>query len=685
MKRLLPFLFLVAAFAAWAQVTSDFSLVIHPTLDIPLAPKLGDGTPYYTIGGGLSLKGEYVLPFAPMLYTGLALDADIAPINSAGKALTLLALGPELGVRFSPVNRLNLKLAGYGGLYFGIVDAGTVRNPFFAGLVDASYLLTPALSLGLGATYKHYLEPDGPVYQGIGVNLGIQYHIGAGAGKADLKVLPTLQPIFPLFYSYYDKNPAGTLKVKNEGRTPLENLKVSFFVKQYMDQPKECATLPQLASGQEAEVPVFALFTSKIFSVTEGDKAAAEIQVSYVTLGREATAGFPVTVEIKNRNAVTWDDDRKAAAFVTAKDPLILSFAKRIAAGVDTKSNASFNGKFRTAMGLFEALGPKGAGIGYVPDPTTPYAKLSEQETAVDFLQFPGQTLAYQAGDCDDISILYSALVESVGIQAAFITAPGHIFMAFNTEMDADTARKTFAKPEELILRDDGAWVPVEITLVRDGFLKAWQIGAKEWREASAARQAGFYPIREAWKVYEPVGFSEIKEAIMLPGANQILDQYEGELRRFITTQIDGRVSSLQGELRKSPGNSRLLNSLGVLYARFGELDKAAAQFQQIIKSGEVASALINLGNISYLKDDMGAALTYYNRALRKAPDNSAALLGVARASYEMEDYKTVETVLAQLKGSDPAAASKFSYLGGGADTARASEAGKREVDEWSE
>ena len=86
----------------------------------------------------------------------------------------------------------------------------------------------------------------------------------------------------------------------------------------------------------------------------------------------------------------------------------------------------------------------------------------------------------------------------------------------------------------QTIVKIDGAWVPVEITLVRDGFLKAWQIGAKEWREASAAKQAGFYPIREAWNTYEPVGFSEIKEAIMLPGANQILDQYEGELRRFL-------------------------------------------------------------------------------------------------------------------------------------------------------
>jgi hypothetical protein len=71
-KVLLFIVVLIAAGGAWAQVTSDFSLTAYPTLGIPLGPNLSDGTSYYTIGGGLALKGEYVLPFAPSLYTGLA-------------------------------------------------------------------------------------------------------------------------------------------------------------------------------------------------------------------------------------------------------------------------------------------------------------------------------------------------------------------------------------------------------------------------------------------------------------------------------------------------------------------------------------------------------------------------------------------------------------------------------------
>jgi len=322
--------------------------------------------------------------------------------------------------------------------------------------------------------------------------------------------------------------------------------------------------------------------------------------------------------------------------------------------------------------------------IGYGQDATTPYAELSGNKTALDDLQFPGQTLADRAGDWDDLSILYCALLESVGMRTAFITAPGHIFMAFSLEMDGEQARKTFQNPNDLIFRDGETWVPVEITLVRDGFLKAWQIGAKEWREASGASAAGFYPIREAWKTYEPVGFSEIKEAIILPDSGEILRDYQQELERFIATEVESRASKLKTELKASPNNPKLLNSLGVLYARFGMLDEATVPFQQILKGGEVASALINLGNILYLKGDNPAALTYYNRALKKAPDNSAALLGVARASYELEDYQAVNGALAQLKQLDPEAASRFSYLGSGRE-ARAAEAGKKEVEEWTE
>ncbi len=106
---------------------------------------------------GLSIKGEYALPFAQFLTTGLALDVDFLPINSASQAMTFLSLGPELGVRFFPIPRLGIKVAGYGGMYLGFGAGATVYNPFAAGIVDIGYLLNPALTLGAGASYKYRL------------------------------------------------------------------------------------------------------------------------------------------------------------------------------------------------------------------------------------------------------------------------------------------------------------------------------------------------------------------------------------------------------------------------------------------------------------------------------------------------------------------------------------------------
>ena len=161
MKRSLVLLgvFFCAGAALNAQVTSDFTLTANPTVNIPMGPCLADGTPFYTLGGGVSIKGEYSLPFAQFLYTGLVLDADFLPINASTKSVTLLSLGPEIGVQFFPFPRLGLKVAGYGGYYAGMVQAGTVINPFAGGLFDISYLLNTSLSVGAGASFKYYFTP----------------------------------------------------------------------------------------------------------------------------------------------------------------------------------------------------------------------------------------------------------------------------------------------------------------------------------------------------------------------------------------------------------------------------------------------------------------------------------------------------------------------------------------------
>src|SRR5208283_4491156 len=115
---------------------------------------------------------------------------------------------------------------------------------------------------------------------------------------------------------------------------------------------------------------------------------------------------------------------------------------------------------FVSAVRLFSAL--RAVGLRYVVNPLSPYETLSRDSTAVDFVRFPVETLDAKSGDCSDLSVLYDSLLESTGVDTAYITTPGHIFTAFNLGMTAEQAVRVFGKTDDLITKDGVAWVPIE-------------------------------------------------------------------------------------------------------------------------------------------------------------------------------------------------------------------------------
>ncbi len=387
-------------------------------------------------------------------------------------------------------------------------------------------------------------------------------------------------------------------------------------------------------------------------------------------------------MDMYDRNAITWDDDRKAAAFVTAKDPAVLEYAKNVSGWIKQISPTAIDKNLIIAMhnSLTEY------GITYQIDPKTPFTEFSKDTLSVDFLQFPRQTLTYTSGDCDDLSILYSALLEAVGIETAFITVPGHIYMAFALNITPAEAKRTFLKPDDLIFIEEKVWLPVEITMVQDNFLSAWAMGAKEWRENIGKGQAKIYPMHDSWEEYKPVGLPG-STSVSMPSKDNIVSAFQKELTSFIDKEIYPRVEKLEGQISQSNNAPKYMNRLGVLYARYGLNDKAASQFEKILRSNEYVPTLINMGNISFLNNEIKDALEYYERALVIEPDNPKVLLSIARAGHELENYETVRDSYDKLKLIDPALAMRFSYLDlRGDEAARAAEVSEiTEVVVWDE
>ena len=660
----------------------DFGLSVKPVYAVPFGPKLDDGTPWYSSGGGISVQGEYDIPKTPFLVAELGVDVDYLPINNGSGGLTALYAGAGIGARFPVLPRFQFKVSAGGGYCYAMHIDESGSLPYVYGGAGLDFRLSPSLNLGVGGNYKQTISSGGGIYSGLNISFGIGYSLTASRRGADLRFMPNIQTIYPLYYTYYDKHPLGTLSIRNTEDTAVQKVKVSFSVPQFMDRPSVCAELPSIPGKGSVDVPLTAVFTNTIFNVTEGLKVAAEVRIEYEYVGKYINVSRPLTLTVQNRNAMTWDDDRKVAAFMSSNHPLVKGYAKNLAATVRGDSLKAFNNEFRIAVGIFTML--ESYGMQYIPDSSSPFAVLSEKPEQVDQILFPVESLNYKAGDCDDLSVLYATLLEAAGLETAFITTPGHIYAAFNLGLTPRQAEGLFPDTSDMIEYDGKMWVPVEITLIGQGFVKAWQIGAQQWRAAADRKTGGFLPVREAWKIYTPAE-AALQAALFLPNPKEVLPPYRTELNRYIDRRLNEMITRLTGEIRQTGGNPLLYNRLGVLYAKYGRMDDAATQFRAAVAKEEYFPALINLGNVHYLKEEFAAAQTMYRRALNERPENASALLGVIKTGYEMEQYAVVNESLARLRALNPGAAESVAYMSSGAGGMRASEAATKSIEGWNE
>ncbi|MFA6507952.1 MAG: tetratricopeptide repeat protein [Treponemataceae bacterium] len=666
MRKVLTLIFTLAfCVTPYAQITNKAAIAGRPEVLIPI----GVCSDLFTLGGGAKLEASYKLDAGFRLYgTG---GYGLSPGRGGGN-LSLLSGGAGAGYDRFFIDRLGLSVWADGGAFIATWNGQSAWNYYARTGLDAEVRLGPSLTLIAGGSYSHYFGPRDAFLQAIGITLGLSVNLSGFAGEAVRVDGFKLDPIFPVFYSYYDKNSFGKIDIRNEEDATIRDVRVSFIIKQYMNEPKLCGTYAALSPNERVSVPIFALLKEDVLRLTENSKVGAETIVEYTFLGQRRELRFNETVLLNHRNAMTWDDDQRAAAFVSAKDPAVLRYSK-FAAGLirETDAGGEIDQNLKIAIGLFEGL--RLYGLNYVVDPTTPYKELSENSAAVDFLQYPYQTLVYKGGDCDDLSIMFAAILQSVGVSSAFITVPGHIYVAIGLAADEVSARKGFAHQNDLIYAEGKVWLPLEITMMNDGFTKAWVYGAREWREAPANDRA-LLPIEQAWKKYEPVGIPGEDTRIVLPPADGVVAAFKTSLETVSTREVGAKAERIRVDYAGKNDELKLNNALGVLYARYGRLSDAKKEFEKAAKLGS-ASALCNLGNIAFIQKDYRAASEYFEKTIAIKPSNDLALLGLARSRYELEDYAEAEKRFAELKMTAPKMAAEYAYVGGGKNTGRAAAA----------
>jgi tetratricopeptide (TPR) repeat protein len=641
-----------------AQAAPRFSLQFEGGALIPvleIASSLGTG-----FSMGLRLNCEVLPLVAPFFRVEYA---NLPVLGASGSSevlypLTLVDAHLGMSLDFGLGERLTLGLNAAAGPSLGTVaNTGSALLFSWSAAAYLGFRISPEFEIDVTGSYNS----GGGLFPGAGAGIVARYNLGRGRGAASrlTATVKALSPVFPVFMSYYDDNPLGAITLENGEDYAVHDVKVTLMSGQFMSQPKLCATIDSLASGGRVDVPLYALFGDDILSVTANTSLPATVVVEYRVLGSLRRLELPLELGLFHRNAMNWLDDRRAAAFVSPTDPAVLWFSRSTASVVGERMRDGISRNLQTAMGLFEA--ERLFGMNYVVDPSSSYVENAGNESSVDYLQYPSQTLFFRGGDCDDLSILYCSLLQSLGIETAFITIPGHIYMAFRLDMDPSEARGAFSDPALYIVRGTEVWIPVEITMVKDGFVKAWRIGAKEWSDNAKTGSASFYPMQEAWKLYPSVGIPGVAARFVLPSDAETMQAFDAALDRYVVKEIDAEVRAIALDPSK-PQSPSVENALGIVYGRNGMLKDAWKHFSLSAKSGE-QMAWTNLANVAYLRRDFELAKQYYAWALKLDPTDDYALLGTARAAYELERFDDAKAAYDILVKRNPALAGRYSYL----------------------
>jgi len=637
-----------------AQIPSPLSLEVRPSYDMPL----GDSASWFSSGGAMDVGLNYRLP-GSIFYLSGGLEYSYTPVQ-ASTSLSMAAPRVGGGVQLPITSGISVFGYGMAGYYFATDNDGSasITDLCAAAGLGLRFALAPTFGLEVGAQYKNYLG----LYEGVSAGVGIEMALGNLGGSVDVPSVD-LRPAFPVFYKYYDDHSIGSIQIKSNLKVPASDVQTQVFIKEYMDSPKVVEVPGTLASGETKTIDLYALFTDKLLSITEGTKVATEITVSYKVDGRTYQDKKIETLTLWGRNAMTWDDNRKAAAYVTSKDPGVLNFARSVSSYIRSKENRSICDNLQAAIAFHEALDL--FGLNYTPNPKTPYEQVSKQKDAVDFLQFPKETFQYEAGDCSDLSILYGSLFQAVGIDAAFITIPGHIFIAVDTCLTPEQASKELIPEGQFIAYKNKAWIPIEVTAIHDGFMRAWQLGATEWTQNNTAGLAGFYPISEAWAVYQPVGLPGSDVTVAVPQLDGILRAYLLEVQKYLDTALAPTVAKLKDQIESS-GSVAAMNSLGVLFAKYGQADKAEQQFKHVLATRPYLPSILNLGHLYFIQGNWKDALALYQQASELDPGNAHTVLALARVNQEMQNYDDATLNYKKLKSMDPTLAGQFAFLGEG-------------------
>lgn len=598
-------------------------------------------------------------------------------------------LGVNLQSRFA--RNFEVGLSGSAGMaeaVFPHIDpSGAVGSTYILSDWRGIFSLNPSYAFSVqfipALRWQKSLSPltlyDG-LYFSIGISLGFRFGEDPDSARSLIRSLKIseqkLGPVYPAMRGYYAESGLGEVSIENIEKLVLTEVQIQFMQPGYMDSPTISTTIDRIPSRSIVTVPIKAVFNDKVFAGEGARKVTGEIIISYSRSGKPAEQRFPITYELLDRRAISWDDDRKAAAFITPQDSALKNFTAYLGRIFRDSGLPNWNQPLQVAIQTFAGLAT--LDLLYQEDASSPFTKVKGTMESVDLVNAARETLARRYGDCDDLTVLYCSMLETRNVESGFITVPGHILPAFNTGVRASDYALVHPDRSMTIPVDGQLWIPVEATMLsgKNGFLDAWKRGAEYWNANQGTR--AFYSTHVAQVTFGPIPLEERDLGLQYGDVKKTSGIYDTAL-----TELSELLIRSYKTIAEKSADKHDFNKLGILSASLNRMRDAEEAFSRALKiDSKFLPAVINLGNLQFLRKEYTKAASIYRSALAQStaaamPKTSLALLiNLARTYSALGQSGLAKDAYNQAVGIDAESAKAFAYLGvGDGSTGRAQEA----------
>lgn len=445
----------------------------------------------------------------------------------------------QLGTEFLPYRNFALRVGFQKDLYTPEPPTyslgGRVRYKWMD--FNVAYLIPPTLSpttyVGLSLNFDFRKLPVFIEEVRISDLYPVLYHYYAKNREIEVEILEdsATPPVFtPADRERYypllaQADSIGRIWLKNESNKEI-TVQIKLFIPEFVRKKgTEVASDIKVPASKRVAVSIQRLFlTQQALKLRQRQPVEAEIRV--IESGGSAYRTFPVTFSLHGNHSILLDDVAKLACFISsessAKDSAIGAFINQVRTTFQVEVDAvDIPENLYVAMLSFNAL----HGISYARDPNIP-----QGSGTIDEIKYPHEMLESLMGqhsgddeistfgDCDDSTVLYCSLLESAGIKTALIQLPSHVLMAFDLGNISVKQAQEIGLPNDYYVTVNGqAWIPIETTLISEGFAAAWQEGRKSLQAVSIEAET----VEDAWEEYgesslwgEPIEFAIPKDRI---------------------------------------------------------------------------------------------------------------------------------------------------------------------------